>query len=139
MLDVTCDPDLYAVEFAEGGPLVTGIDFRPASIEYARQLTENRGVLDQCAFIQEDVRVIDFPAAAQGQGFDATLSVERCRIIDLERGEVNEILLCDQTCSMPDMIARLSDAGFQAVDSYPAWDGLPLYDSDECTVNLATA
>ena len=215
VLDVTCGPGLYAVELAKRGCLITGIDFSPASIEYARQLANSHFISDRCIFIQGDVRETDFAAAAPAYGFDAALflygqlavfptqtavkllrdirnalrpggrlcvelldqekvdkeesswwftddrglwgdkpflhlgerywleedalSVERYHIIDLESGEVNEILLCDQTYSMPDMIAELSDAGFQAVDSYPAWDGLPLNDSEEWTVYIATA
>src|SRR5512139_3160761 len=37
LLDVTCGPGLYAVEFARQGVAVTGIDFGPASIAYARK------------------------------------------------------------------------------------------------------
>ena len=36
ILDITCGPGLYAVELARRGAQVTGIDFSPASIRYAR-------------------------------------------------------------------------------------------------------
>lgn len=56
LLDVTCGPGLYAVEFARRGCRVTGIDFSPASVAYARQLAEVEGVAAACTFIEQDVR-----------------------------------------------------------------------------------
>lgn len=56
LLDVTCGPGLYAVEFARRGITVTGIDFGPASIRYARQLCATL----PCRFVQGDVREMDF-------------------------------------------------------------------------------
>jgi SAM-dependent methyltransferase len=73
LLDVTCGPGLYAVEFAERGCFVTGVDFSPASIDYARQLAANRGVLDLCNFIQQDVRGVDLSTAAPDIGYDAAI------------------------------------------------------------------
>lgn len=54
--DVTCGPGLYAVEYAKRGCTVQGVDFAPASIEYARELAEKQGVAEQCTFIESDVR-----------------------------------------------------------------------------------
>ncbi|GMQ77753.1 MAG: hypothetical protein BMS9Abin02_0242 [Anaerolineae bacterium] len=215
LLDMTCGPGLYAVEFAERGCFVTGVDFSPASIEYARTLGARRGVLDRCNFIQQDVRGADLSAAAPEGGYDAAiflygqlavfptatadrllgnivsalrpggllclelldqdkvdkedgswwftddkglwgsepflhlgerfwleaeaLSIERYLIIDLDSGKLNEIALCDQTYSMPEMAAKLMDAGFHTVDTYPAWGDLPLYDADEWVLYLARA
>lgn len=67
LLDITCGPGLYATEFARLGLQVTGIDFGPASIEYAVELAASKGVTDQCQFILSDVREMAFPEAA----FDA--------------------------------------------------------------------
>jgi len=69
MLDVTCGPGLYAVEFALQGCQVTGIDFSPAAIAYARSLAGRQGVTASCSFLQQDVRTATFPLAA----FDAAL------------------------------------------------------------------
>lgn len=69
LLDLTCGPGLYAVEFARRGLSVTGIDFSPASIDYARTLAEQEGVADRCVFIEQDVREADFAAGR----FDAAL------------------------------------------------------------------
>ncbi len=69
LLDVTCGPGLYAVEFARRGCTVTGVDFGPASIAYARDLARAEGVAGRCTFIRQDVRQMAFPDAS----FDAAL------------------------------------------------------------------
>lgn len=71
VLDITCGPGLYAVELARRGAQVTGIDFSPASIRYARELAAEQGVDDRCSFIQADVRTT-LPGQA-GLDFDAAL------------------------------------------------------------------
>lgn len=58
VLDVTCGPGLYSVELGRQGCYVTGIDFSPASIAYARTLAEEAGVADRCRFIEQDVRLM---------------------------------------------------------------------------------
>lgn len=65
LLDVTCGPGLYAREFARAGVSVTGIDFGPASIRYARQLCQGL----PCEFIEGDVREMDL----EGRDFDAAI------------------------------------------------------------------
>jgi SAM-dependent methyltransferase len=65
LLDVTCGPGLYAAEFARRGVSVTGIDFSPASIYYARE--HSSGL--PCEFVQADVREMNFA----GQEFDAAI------------------------------------------------------------------
>ena len=61
ILDITCGPGLYAVDFAQKECRVTGIDFGPASIEYARNRAVERSVADSCKFIQQDVRAASYP------------------------------------------------------------------------------
>ena len=61
LLDVTCGPGLYATAFAQKGCTVTGIDFGPAAIEYARKLAQSQGVTKRCHFIEEDIREMDLP------------------------------------------------------------------------------
>ncbi len=56
LLDMTCGPGLYAVEFALRGCHVTGIDFSPASIAHAKGLALEKAVDDTCIFIEQDVR-----------------------------------------------------------------------------------
>lgn len=73
VLDITCGPGLYAVELAQRGAQVTGIDFGPASIRYARQLAQERGLASRCTFIQDDVREA-LPRLA-GENYDAALFI----------------------------------------------------------------
>jgi SAM-dependent methyltransferase len=65
LLDVTCGPGLYAAEFARQGVSVTGIDFGPASVDYARKLCADL----PCEFVLSDVRQMDFA----GREFDAAI------------------------------------------------------------------
>ena len=58
LFDVTCRPGLYAVEFARRGCTVTGVDFSPAAIDYARDLARAAGVSARCAFFRQDVRTM---------------------------------------------------------------------------------
>lgn len=69
LLDITCGPGLYALEFARRGCHITGIDFGPAAIAYAQEMAAAQGVADRCTFIQQDVRQM----AQDGAGFDAAL------------------------------------------------------------------
>jgi SAM-dependent methyltransferase len=55
ILDVTCGPGLYAVALAQRGCRITGVDFSPASIAYARELAARAGVADRCVFVEQDV------------------------------------------------------------------------------------
>jgi SAM-dependent methyltransferase len=57
--DLTCGPGLYAVELAQRGCTITGIDFAPAAIRYARDLAAQQEVADRCHFIEQDVRTCD--------------------------------------------------------------------------------
>ena len=209
VLDLTCGPGLYAVPLAERGARVTGVDFSPASIAYARRLALEAGVGGFCQFVEADVRHYEpeagsfdaalflygqlavFPrdeaaellrraAAALRPGgrlcvelldparvdkkdstwwftddtglwgerpflhlgerhWDETTrtSVERYYILHLESGALDEIILCDQTYEIEEMAGMMRAAGFATVTSYPAWDGLPLYDAGEWVVYVA--
>lgn len=69
--DMTCGPGLYAVDLAQRGCTVTGIDFAPAALQYAQQLAANQQVADRCHFIQQDVRTVAFGETQ----FDAALFI----------------------------------------------------------------
>jgi ubiquinone/menaquinone biosynthesis C-methylase UbiE len=209
LLDATCGPGLYALEFAKRGCHVTGIDFGPASIRYAKEIVEREGVAEQCTFIQQDVRQM----GVTKESFDAALfiygqlavfkreearalltnivqalkpgsklcvellnqervdkkhstwwftddkglwsdqpflhlgerywdeaeeiSIERFHTIHLETGQMDEVILCDQTYTVETMVEMMKKVGFDMVESYPGWDGLPLYDAGEWVVHVA--
>jgi SAM-dependent methyltransferase len=69
--DLTCGPGLYAVELARRGCNVTGVDFGPAAVAYARTQARQAGVAERCTIIEQDVREVVFPAAT----FDAALFI----------------------------------------------------------------
>lgn len=71
VLDFTCGPGLYAVDMALSGCQVTGIDFGPAAVAYARKLAVEKDVQEQCAFIEQDVRLAELPPAT----YDAALFI----------------------------------------------------------------
>lgn len=65
------------------------------------------------------------------------MSLERFYTLHLASGVMDEVLLCDQTYAIAEMTTLLYDAGFVAVQVYPAWDGLPLDDASEWNVYIA--
>jgi SAM-dependent methyltransferase len=73
ILDLGCGPGLYCLRLAERGHECTGIDFGPASIEYARAEASKRGL--SCKFELGDIR---------NQRFDG-----RFDLVMLLYGEIN--------------------------------------------------
>jgi ubiquinone/menaquinone biosynthesis C-methylase UbiE len=71
VLDLTCGPGFYTVELAKRGCEATAVDFSPAAIPHARQMAQEAGVADRCAFIQADIRQVELPPAH----FDAALLI----------------------------------------------------------------
>lgn len=68
---------------------------------------------------------------------DTQTSTERFQILHLETGRLDEIILCDKTYAAAEAATLMTDNGFTAVTTYPAWDGLPLYDAEEWMVYVA--
>ena len=64
-------------------------------------------------------------------------SIERFLILHLGTGALDEVILCDQTYAVAEMVAMMRDAGFGDVAVYPDWAGLPLYDAGEWVVYVA--
>ena len=58
VLDLGCGPGLYCLRLAEHGHDCTGVDFGPASIEYARAEASKRGL--SCRFELGDIRSVRF-------------------------------------------------------------------------------
>ncbi len=69
VLDLTCGPGLYALPLAQRGCQVTGVDFGPASIAYARAQAATAGWVDRCQYLEQDVRRLKLDEAS----FDAAL------------------------------------------------------------------
>ena len=68
---------------------------------------------------------------------EAELSIERFQTLHLETGQLDEVVLCDQTYAIDTMVDMMKQAGFSQVDVYEAWDDLPLYDAQEWVVYIA--
>jgi len=68
ILDLACGPGLYAKRFAEMGHRVHGVDFSPASIEFARRECADPGL--EATFDLADLRDAKF-----GFGYDAALLI----------------------------------------------------------------
>ncbi|MCB0116237.1 MAG: class I SAM-dependent methyltransferase, partial [Caldilineaceae bacterium] len=58
ILDLGCGPGLYATRFAARGHRVTGIDYGPASVRYARLQAAESGL--PCEIIESDIRKADY-------------------------------------------------------------------------------
>jgi SAM-dependent methyltransferase len=67
VLDLACGPGLYSHRLAALGHTCHGLDFSPASIDYADQHNE---FPDRCSFALGDLRTATF-----GDGFDAALMI----------------------------------------------------------------
>lgn len=66
ILDLGCGPGLYCRELALRGHTCVGIDYAPASIRHAREITQGL----PCNFIFSDLRDADF-----GSGFDLVMQI----------------------------------------------------------------
>ena len=61
ILDLGCGPGLYTTRLAALGHECVGMDFSPAAIAYARQITREQGL--SCEYIEADLREADFGAS----------------------------------------------------------------------------
>ncbi|MCC6444174.1 MAG: class I SAM-dependent methyltransferase [Armatimonadetes bacterium] len=66
ILDLGCGPGLHTERLASRGHNCIGIDYSPASVEYARKVAETGRLA--CAYRLEDIRYADF-----GSGFDLAM------------------------------------------------------------------
>ncbi|MFH2038129.1 MAG: class I SAM-dependent methyltransferase [Chloroflexota bacterium] len=84
ILDLGCGPGLYSSRLAEFGHQCVGIDFSPASIDYARMKAKKDHLT--CQYRQEDIRIADY-----GSGFDLVMLVFS-EFNTFEPGDANLIL-----------------------------------------------
>ena len=68
---------------------------------------------------------------------DEQLSLERFQTLHLETGELDEVILCDQTYTPERLTEMLKIAGFSKISTYFAWDNIGLYDQKEWIVYVA--
>lgn len=68
ILDLACGPGLYSSRLAELGHECFGIDYSPASIEYARNAAEQNHL--SCKYVHQDIRQADY-----GIGFNLVMLV----------------------------------------------------------------
>ena len=57
-----CGPGLYALALAKRGCQITGLDFAPAALAYAKAQVAAHNLSQNCQFIQQDLRTYEFPA-----------------------------------------------------------------------------
>jgi len=68
ILDLGCGPGLYSSRFATLGHRCWGIDFSPASIDFAKTNAEQKNLA--CQYTLGDIREIDY-----GQGYDLVMLI----------------------------------------------------------------
>lgn len=68
VLDLCCGPGLYASRLARMGHQCVGIDFGPASVDYALRTAQEEGL--SCTYLLEDVR-----RASYGSGYDLAMLI----------------------------------------------------------------
>ncbi len=68
VLDLGCGPGLYTTRLARLGHTCKGIDFSPASIDYARQTTQD--VQARCTYMEGDIRQVEF-----GKDYSLVMSI----------------------------------------------------------------
>ena len=66
VLDLACGPGLHSHELARRGHTTLGIDFSPASIEWAKSTAQAESL--NCEFVLDDIRKAEF-----GEGFDLAI------------------------------------------------------------------
>ena len=60
ILDLACGPGFYTARLAAMGHTCFGIDYSPASIEFAKSVSQADGLT--CSYLCQDIRQADFPS-----------------------------------------------------------------------------
>jgi len=68
ILDLGCGPGLYTSRLARLGHFCVGIDYSPASISYARKITDEENLM--CKYIEADIRIANY-----GEGYDLVIFI----------------------------------------------------------------
>lgn len=103
ILDLGCGPGLYANRLAALGHECVGIDFSPASIEYARQQAEAQGLT--CQYTHQDIRTAEY-----GTGFGLAMLIY---------GEMNVFRKEDARHILQKTYQSLDPNGFLLLEPHP--------------------
>jgi len=95
VLDLACGPGLHSLDFARRGHSTFGIDFSPASIEWAKSQASEQSLA--CEFVHSDIRTAEF-----SEGFDLAM---------LLFGEMNVFTAEDLSLIVRKARAALDDGG----------------------------
>jgi len=117
ILDLGCGPGLYTNRLAKLGHSCVGIDFSPASIEYAREQAVRRQL--DCTYVHGDMRTADF-----GTGFDLVMMVFG-ELNVFHPSDAGPILAKAKRALVPDGILLLEPHRFSAIEQLgrqsPSW------------------
>ena len=102
VLDICCGPGFYTERLAKLGHRCTGIDFSPASIDYAK---DHSAFPESCRYIHGDIRAADF-----GSGFDVVLMIF---------GEFNTFSPTDAAAVLGKMHKSLNPGGQILIEANP--------------------
>ena len=109
ILDLGCGPGLYTSRLAKRGHDCAGIDYSPASIEYARNQGDAAGL--SCAYVCKDIRT-----AAYGNAFDLVLLISG-ELNVFSPKDAKTILNKAQEALVPGGILALEAHTFEAIQA----------------------
>ena len=101
LLDLGCGPGFYSDRLAALGHTCYGIDFSPASIEYARQ---HSPYPDSCEYVLGDIRIVDY-----GLDYDLAMMIY---------GEFNAFPPTDAEVTLAKMYAALKPGGYILIEAH---------------------
>ncbi|MBX3001356.1 MAG: class I SAM-dependent methyltransferase [Caldilineaceae bacterium] len=102
ILDLGCGPGLYATRLARLGHPVTGIDFSPASIDYAQKQATEENL--PCRFVHGDIRRVEY-----GSGYGLAMLIF---------GEFNVFHPDDARAILRKIHAALDDGGLLLLEPH---------------------
>ena len=102
ILDLGCGPGLYASRLARLGHRCVGIDFSPASMEYAKEQAASENL--SCGYLHADIRFIEY-----GSGYGLAMLIF---------GEFNAFKPSDATRILAKAYAALDEGGVLLLEAH---------------------
>ncbi|MBI5032531.1 MAG: methyltransferase domain-containing protein [Chloroflexi bacterium] len=102
ILDLSCGPGLYASRLARLGHDCVGIDYSPASIEYAADIARREDL--RCIYVHHDIRTADY-----GIGYD---------LVMLIYGELNVFRPADARAILEKVSCALAEDGMLLLEPH---------------------